>query len=63
MEEHRAKEKKESIVEAAAALRDADVLKPSRRCEGHEGSPSRKKVFLSGGMIWAMVTIIHPSGR
>jgi hypothetical protein len=57
----RAKEKKTSLVVAAADLRESELVKPLR--EGARTMPDlagRKKVYLSGGMVWAMVSIIKP---
>lgn len=50
--------------ETAAALR-ADILAPALR-KGIDEQPEllkRKRVYLSGGAIWAMATFIRPSDR
>ncbi|HTU90631.1 MAG TPA: hypothetical protein VMF69_11200 [Gemmataceae bacterium] len=53
---------KESFAEAATALR-AEVLVPALR-KGIDKKPElleRKRIYLSGGAVWAMVSFVRPS--
>src|SRR5262249_10219079 len=57
-----AKEKEISFVEAASRLREKELLAPLRK--GAKGMPElakRKQVYLSGGMVWAMTTMVKPA--
>lgn len=53
--------KGESFARTAARLREAELVRPLR--VGARAMPDlgrRKKVYLSGGMLWALTSITHP---
>jgi hypothetical protein len=51
-----------SFVEAAIRLRESDLVAPLRK--GANKMPElakRKTAYISGGMVWAMVTLVRPA--
>jgi exopolyphosphatase/pppGpp-phosphohydrolase len=59
--EQTAKKKNISLVKAAAELRESELVAPMRL--GAKKMPElekRKFVYLSGGMVWALVTYVKP---
>jgi uncharacterized protein (TIGR03000 family) len=49
------------FVEAAAKLRDSLVTKPlSEQVASHPGLVKADTVYLSGGIVWSMASILHP---
>jgi exopolyphosphatase/pppGpp-phosphohydrolase len=56
-----AKDQKLSFAEAVARLRERELVAPLRK--GAKAMPelsTRKRVYLSGGSVWAMVTLMKP---
>src|SRR5205823_1218836 len=49
------------FVEAVAKLRDSMVTKPlSDQAGSHPGLAKADTVYLSGGIVWCMATLLHP---
>jgi uncharacterized protein (TIGR03000 family) len=49
------------FVEAAAKLRDSLLAKPlSEQVAAHPGLAKADTVYLSGGIVWSMASILHP---
>src|SRR5262249_31953624 len=47
--------------EAAAKLRDSLVTKPlSEQVASHPGLAKAEPVYLSGGIVWSLVSLLHP---
>jgi hypothetical protein len=59
----RDKSKSDSLSFAAAAhqLSESEIVDPLReKVDTHPGLLNRDRIYLSGGIVWAMVTILHP---
>ncbi len=54
-------ERKRPFAEVAEKLRDDLLVKPMReQAAKMPGLEGKKKAYLSGGIVWAMVTLTHP---
>ena len=57
----RVKKEGGKFVEAAARLREPALAKPlAEAVAKHPGLTKRERVYLSGGLVWAMVTVLKP---
>jgi exopolyphosphatase/pppGpp-phosphohydrolase len=55
------KEKDESFATVAERLRETKLIAPlSKGAKAMPELAKRKKLYLSGGMVWAMVTLVRP---
>src|SRR5262249_16933118 len=56
-----AKRQKTTFAEAAVQLGDRELVKPlTDGARAMAALPVRKKVYLSGGMVWAMIPLVRP---
>ena len=57
----RVKKEGGKFVEAAARLREPALAKPlAEAVAKHPGLTKRERVYLSGGLVWALVTLLKP---